>query len=281
MGAAQEWPLRLFRKSVLKQRKLREVQKLLGNTTGLSCLDIGGDNGVISYLLRQNGGTWKSADLEESTVAAIRSMVGSEVYRIAGGPTPFADDEFDIVVVIDFLEHIPGDAAFLQEIFRILRPGGTLILNVPHRKPGLLRRLRYALGQTDEKHGHLRAGYRLQELQAMLGKRFVIDRHSTYSRFFSELLDTLIVAAVSRLGKGKAASRKGLVVTGEDLQANQKYFRLYSLVYPFFWAVAQLDRLLFFTGGYMLILRARANKHPQQDGQGAVSSSYTREKVAA
>lgn len=273
MAAAQEWTLRLFRKSVLKQRKLREISRLLGSTTGLHCLDIGGDNGVISYLLRQKGGSWKSADLEESTVAAIRSLVGAEVYRIDGGPTPFAVEEFDIVVVIDFLEHIPGDAAFIRELFRILRPGGTLILNVPHDKGGLLRRLRHTLGQTDEQHGHLRPGYRLEDLHRLLGTQFVIEHHHTYSRFFSELLDTLIVAAVSRLGKkNKSASRKGLVVTEDDLQANRKLFRLYSLLYPFFWAVAQLDRLLFFTSGYMLILRARVEKRAVQASGGEILS---------
>lgn len=63
--AGVDWPLRLFNKSVLKQRKLREIVDMLGPVDGQHCLDIGGDNGVISYLLRQRGGAWKSADLDE------------------------------------------------------------------------------------------------------------------------------------------------------------------------------------------------------------------------
>jgi SAM-dependent methyltransferase len=257
----QNWPIRLFNKSVLKQRKLAEVTALLGPVDGLRCLDIGGDNGVVSYLLRQRGGRWASADLDERSVRAIEQLVHTDVHQIGGGRTPFADDEFDRVAMVDFLEHIHGDAAFMQELFRIMRPGGLVVLNVPHDKHSLLRRFRIALGQTDEKHGHVRHGYTVESLQRTLGNCFTIETHHTYSKFFSELIDTLLVFAVSRLKKGKQEeSRKGLFVTGQDLSAYRSMFKVYSLIYPAVWLFSRLDSLLFFRSGYMLIARARANK---------------------
>jgi tRNA1(Val) A37 N6-methylase TrmN6 len=51
----------LFRRSVLKQRKLAEVAEMLGPTGRLRCLDLGSDNGVVSLLLRERGGSWASA----------------------------------------------------------------------------------------------------------------------------------------------------------------------------------------------------------------------------
>ncbi len=65
----------LFNRSVLKQRKYQEITALLGPTDLLDCLDIGSDNGVISYLLRQRGGTWQSADLDKQSVRAIQELV--------------------------------------------------------------------------------------------------------------------------------------------------------------------------------------------------------------
>lgn len=253
------WPIRLFNKSVLKQRKYREITALLGSYDGLRCLDIGSDNGVISYLLRQNGGSWASADLEDKTVRSIRELVKTDVYQINGERTPFADDEFDRVVIVDFLEHIPDDEAFIQELFRILKPGGLLIANVPHVKNSLLRRFRFAIGQTDEKHGHLRPGYTVESLKRLFGDQFSIETSHTYSRFFSEWIDTMIVWAVG-LVKGKDESKKGLVVTGDDLKAYQKMFKLYALIYPVVWAISKLDYLIPFTSGYMLIARAGINK---------------------
>jgi hypothetical protein len=149
-------------------------------------------------------------------------------------------------------------------LYRILKPGGELIVNVPHLKPGFLRRLRLALGQTDEKHGHLRPGYTLDQLQGLFGGRFNVISHKTYSKFFSELVDTMIVQVVylaqghSAGGAGvKPTSQKGAIVTGQDLAKYRKMFRMYALVYPVVWMFAQLDRLLFWSSGYMLLVKGK------------------------
>jgi 2-polyprenyl-3-methyl-5-hydroxy-6-metoxy-1,4-benzoquinol methylase len=152
------------------------------------------------------------------------------------------------------LEHVPEEHAFLVELARITKPGGRLVINTPHAKRTLLRRLREALGLTDEKHGHLRAGYTPERLGELLQGRFVLDHHHTYSRFFSELVDTAINFAVERTGKRSSA--KGMVVTGPDVARNRNLFRLYSLVYPLLWAVTRLDALVP-ASGYMLIASAR------------------------
>ncbi|MCP5120575.1 MAG: hypothetical protein GY953_58020, partial [bacterium] len=83
METTLPWAVRLFDKSVLKQAKWRTLDALLGDTAGdLEALDLGSDNGVISYLFRQRGGCWRSADLDEKSVASIRELVGEEVYRV-------------------------------------------------------------------------------------------------------------------------------------------------------------------------------------------------------
>jgi len=257
----ENWPLRLFRRSVIKQRKYRMITRLLGSTRELHCLDIGADNGVMSYLLRRRGGTWKSADLDENAVRSIRELVKTGVYRIDGKSTPFEDEEFDTVVIVDFLEHIHSDHEFVEELFRIIKPGGTLLVNVPHVKNGPLRKFRLAIGQTDEKHGHVRPGYTIESLESLLGPRFTVEIGMTYSRSFSELIDTLIVGAVYLLKSHKKGdSSKGAIVTGKDLENYRTMFRVYTLIYPVVWFFSKLDSLLFFTSGYMLIARARINK---------------------
>jgi SAM-dependent methyltransferase len=257
---AEAWPLALYRKSILKQRKFREITSLLGSTDGLVCLDIGGDNGVISYLLRQRGGMWKSADLDTHAVAAIRELVGDSVFQIGGHRTPFANDEFDRVVIVDFLEHIPDDHEFAEELFRIIKPGGELILNVPLLNPTLLRKFRHFIGQTDEQHGHLRPGYAPEGLRRLLRNGFDVLTCRTYSKFFSEAIDTFMTAAISWKKRGGHASSKGMIVTRSDFDPHDSSFRLYSLVYPLLWILAKLDLLLFWTRGYMLILKARVRK---------------------
>jgi len=44
---------------------------------------------------------------------------------------PFPDDSFDAVINSEVIEHVADDAAILGEMYRILRPGGTLVLGTP------------------------------------------------------------------------------------------------------------------------------------------------------
>jgi SAM-dependent methyltransferase len=253
-GAEREWAIALFRRSPLKQRKLAEISALLGPTEGCRCLDLGSDNGVVSLLLRGRGGSWASGDLTEEATESIRSLVGQDVHLVRGDHLPFPDATFDRVAVVDMLEHVSDEAAFVHELARIVRPGGLLVVNTPHLKRTALRRLRLALGQTDEKHGHLRSGYTLARLRELLGDAFEIERHRTYSRFFSELVDTALNAAIERLGKRSSA--KGRVVTGPDLARHRRMFRLWSLLYAPAWALTRLDTLVP-ASGYMLVVSAR------------------------
>ena len=132
-------------------------------------------------------------------------------------------------------------------------PAMILVVNTPHLKRTLLRRLRHALGQTDEKHGHLRPGYTPERLRELLGPAF--DGAPPH-----------LLALLLRGGRhrpdwgmerlGKKSSAKGMVVTSDDLARNRKAFRAYSAVYPFVWAVTRLDALVP-ASGYMLIAAAR------------------------
>lgn len=253
------WAIALFQRSVLKQAKFRRIVSLLDHPAGKTNLDIGADNGVISHLLRLRGGEWHSADLGARAVDSIRGLVGSNVYRLEGARTPFPDRMFDQVVVVDYLEHIEDDSTFARELERIVKPGGRVIINVPHLRPGSrLNRLRHAIGLTDEWHGHLRPGYDRGGLAALLGPGLVIERSVTYSRAFSELIDTALNGLYLRMqGAGAPASQKGTVITAGDIRKYRKQFMLLSVLYPVLWLFAKLDALLWFQPGYKLIVRAR------------------------
>ena len=45
----------------------------------------------------------------------------------------FPDEHFDIALLNEVLEHVPNEAAVLQEIRRVLRPGGLLLIFSPNR----------------------------------------------------------------------------------------------------------------------------------------------------
>jgi 2-polyprenyl-6-hydroxyphenyl methylase/3-demethylubiquinone-9 3-methyltransferase len=77
-----------------------------------------------------------------------------------GGPWPLADSSFDIVWAGETIEHVADTAAWLSEVRRVLRSGGTLLLSTPAH--GRLAMLALALSHRrfdahfDPRSDHLR-----------------------------------------------------------------------------------------------------------------------------
>lgn len=57
------------------------------------------------------------------------SLTNGNIFQL-----PFADATFDKVLMSEVLEHLSDDRRGLQEIFRVLKPGGVLALSVPHAR---------------------------------------------------------------------------------------------------------------------------------------------------
>jgi len=47
---------------------------------------------------------------------------------------PFEDNAFDFIICNHVLEHIPNDTKAMQELYRVLAPNGTAIVQVPYDK---------------------------------------------------------------------------------------------------------------------------------------------------
>lgn len=268
--SAAAWQVRLFKKSLTKQAKLENLQRFLSPTEGKICLDIGGDNGVIPYMLRRNGGQWVSIDSSYKAVSSMRNLFGEDgAHQIEGAELPFEDNTFDTIVVIDYLEHIHEDAFFLKECHRCLQSNGELLINVPHIKSfSVLRGLQKLLKLTDEKHGHVRQGYRLKDLYEISKNGYDMVESHTYGGFFVGFIDTWIQFAGGGLteqedGEGES---KGLVLDQKDLRKFAKIFRIYSILYPFLCIAKGLDKIFSFTCNHYLVIKAKPRPWTERKG---------------
>jgi len=70
-----------------------------------------------------------AVDVDSSTEFGMTKRTDTRYYD--GSHLPFADAHFDVVLCTEVLEHVPDSAKFLAELYRVLAPGGTLILTVP------------------------------------------------------------------------------------------------------------------------------------------------------
>lgn len=259
---AKPWQLQILDKSLKKKEKLRLLERGLEVQPGTTSLDLGCAQGMLSYFLYRKGGDWVHTDQDFANLLAARGLVPKNLVRTGTGLFPFRDRVFDFVVCLDYLEHLDDDDLCLAEIDRILKDRGRLILVTPHTgRFYLLHKLRPALGMKLEFYGHKREGYGLGEIEAMLRRHGLrVTRRLTYSKFFSEFFELVINAAYVRILARRKRSdlRDGRIKPSDasEFEAQRRGFRLYSLIYPFVWLVAQLDRLLFFMKGYSLMVWA-------------------------
>ncbi len=109
----------------------------LGAKPGQRVLDLAGPK-LLSVLLARQGVRVTAVDQLEREIATWQALAGDvpelELRVADGRALPFEDDSFDHACSISVLEHIeePGDAEALRELARVVRPGGRVLVTLPH-----------------------------------------------------------------------------------------------------------------------------------------------------
>lgn len=261
----EDWQLQIYKKSLKKKEKIDLLLKSLHNLEGKRCLEVGCARGTVSHFLRSAGGKWVHADTDRSNVDAAIALVKDGVIQIPPNVLPFPDASFDVIVSLDYLEHVHDDAAAMNEMRRVLKRGGLLLISTPTTGPAfVLNKIKPMIGLTIDKYGHVREGYALKDLTGRLRNQgYEILTSTTYSRFFTEFIEMGInFAFVNILGKGmegESSKRDGNITIGskESFQKHQGSMKLYSAAYPLIYAFTRLDKLIPFVEGYALMIEAR------------------------
>jgi len=261
----EPWQLQVFKKSIKKKEKLHLLQKNLNIDPDMVILDLGCAQGILSFFLRQKGGLWVHTDQDFENLRTTQSLLKKNLLQVGEGSLPFKSQSFDLVVSLDYLEHLKNDEQCLEEIHRILKKHGRLVLAIPRTgKLFILHKLRSALGLTLEFYGHQREGYSLKELENKLRKtHFQLQNYRTFSRFFSEFLELLLnffyIRFLSHRIQSKGRLRDGHIrpSSSQEFKSQKKSFKIYSFLYPIVWLITRLDRFLFFQRGYGLVVWAQ------------------------
>lgn len=107
--------------------RLRSIRDALGRLDGLRVLDLGCGKGRFAAHLRAEGAEVVGLDLSAGMLG--RAL---DLDRVRGSALrlPFAASAFDGVAAVEVFEHLPPDQidAALNEVRRVLRPGGRLVI---------------------------------------------------------------------------------------------------------------------------------------------------------
>lgn len=106
---------------------MREVASLPVNGR---LLDIGGGTGRVASAIRDLVDEIVIADV---SIGMLAHSPRSDFRAVCGASEtlPFADDSFERVIMVDALHHVVDHAHSANEMFRVLKPGGILVIEEP------------------------------------------------------------------------------------------------------------------------------------------------------
>ncbi len=137
-------------------------------------LDVGCGTGALLHHLQQSneahGVDYFPIALEFSAKRGITHLVHGNAEAL-----PLATNTYDAVVSLDTLEHVPDHVAAAQEIFRVLKPGGIFVMNVPA--------FQWLWGPHDVALMHQRRYTRREVTRLLQNAGFKVEKAS-YSVFF-------------------------------------------------------------------------------------------------
>jgi len=165
-------------------------------------LDAGSGPGIISFELGRQfpEANVQGVDIREDAVRISNHIAGKiGAFNVKFRRTAIEDlndkDFFDLIVCVDILEHIEDDLEAIKVLFRLITPGGILLLHIPslyRRYPVWRKRVNFDVPT------HVRRGYEPYEIQKKVRQAgfTIIDTGFTYG--FWETLANNISYMITR-----------------------------------------------------------------------------------
>jgi len=126
LGPAGRFADKMEKKAVLDYMEVKQ---------GMRVLDIGCGTGNYALLLARKGLRVTGLDISSSMLARARDKaeeahLALELVQGDATALPFGDNSFDAVLSVSAMEFVPDLKTAMKEAFRVLKPGGRMVIGV-------------------------------------------------------------------------------------------------------------------------------------------------------
>ena len=207
---------------------LELVGRFLKKEDNNEILDIGCGTGIILKYLQQFGMVY---GLDSSPIAVKYSNMrvnGAVKLGSLTDSVPFSENQFDLVMLLDVIEHIDDDEIALRKAYDLLKEKGIIICTVPAYK--------FLWSGHDDAQQHKRRYIRSELKTKIINAGFEIKKLSYYNTFL--LLPIVLIRLIQNLTSKKEPSLNDYIppepLNGllEFIFSSEKHF-LRKMNFPF------------------------------------------------
>jgi 2-polyprenyl-3-methyl-5-hydroxy-6-metoxy-1,4-benzoquinol methylase len=120
-------------------RKVRDAITSAIGAEGKSLLDVGCGPGVFLGLAREAGFNAVGVELNPTLAQMARERTGVEVVTGDFTALEMADRKFDVITVLDLIEHVADPIDLLKRCRGLLKPGGHVVVYTPNHAGLIVR----------------------------------------------------------------------------------------------------------------------------------------------
>jgi ubiquinone/menaquinone biosynthesis C-methylase UbiE len=124
---------------IIPPKEPERLIKLAGLPVEGKLLDAGGGTGRISGTLAGQAGSIFIADPSLKMLQKASQKDGLRPIGSTAENLPFADCSFEIVIMVDALHHVYDQDRTAAEMFRVLKPGGRIVVEEPDIRIGVVK----------------------------------------------------------------------------------------------------------------------------------------------
>lgn len=118
------------------EKRLKFIKEQVALMENCNILEVGCGYSIYAYALAPISRIACGVDININYLQKAKAKANSKnatFLLMSAENLAFKENTFDVILMIEVLEHINNDEKTLEEVFRIIKPGGKLIVTVPNK----------------------------------------------------------------------------------------------------------------------------------------------------